>query len=310
MNPSDVMQRILPEDLFLGMLCLDRKRAERSGKKLILLLLDAEDAEKTGRKAKILESVIKAANVARRETDPAGWYKQGAILGIIFTELGPMDAATAVNKLSDKVREALVLNLNTEDLKYVYLSIHVFADDSDDHGSNVSVNLAFYPDLFHHHGSKKVSLVVKRAMDIFGSLAVLILCSPLFLLMALVVKLTSKGPVLFKQERLGQFGKTFNCLKFRSMRVNNDLKIHREFMKRVISGTHDGHGHGGSGPVYKMTNDPRITSIGRFIRRTSLDELPNSSTYCAEICRWWDHGRLWLMSTRNTTFGIAAASSK
>jgi len=88
------------------------------------------------------------------------------------------------------------------------------------------------------------------------------------------VKLTSKGPVLFKQERLGQFGKTFTCLKFRSMRVNNDLRIHREFMKRVISGAHDGRAHGGSSPVYKMTNDPRITGVGRFIRRTSLDELP------------------------------------
>src|SRR5271170_1503453 len=128
-NPSDVMQRILPEDLFLGLLCLDRKRAERSGKKLALLLLDAEDAEPTGRKAQILEGVIRAANVARRETDPAGWYKQNAILGIIFTELGPVDAATAINKLSDKVREALVANLKAEDLEHVYLTVHVFADD-------------------------------------------------------------------------------------------------------------------------------------------------------------------------------------
>jgi lipopolysaccharide/colanic/teichoic acid biosynthesis glycosyltransferase len=273
-NPSDVMQQILPEDLFLGMLCLDRKRAERSGKKLALILLDAEDAGATGRKAEILNGLIKAANVARRETDPAGWYKQNAILGIIFTELGPIDAGTAINKLSDKVREGLVLNLKPEDLKHVYLTIHVFADDSDDHGSSISANPTFYPDLLHQHKSKKLSLVVKRMMDIVGSLAVLILFSPLFLLVALIVKLSSKGPVLFKQERLGQFGKTFNCLKFRSMRVNNDLKIHREFMKRVISGQHNGHAHGGPTPVYKMTSDPRITRIGRFIRRTSLDELP------------------------------------
>jgi exopolysaccharide biosynthesis polyprenyl glycosylphosphotransferase len=269
-----MMQRILPEDLFLGMLCLDRKRAERSGKKLALLLLDAEDAEPTGRKAQILEGVIKAANVARRETDPAGWYKQNAVLGIIFTELGPVDATTAINKLSDKVREALVANLRPEDLQYVYLTVHVFADDSDDHGSSIPANTAFYPDLLHRHQSKKLSLVVKRTMDIVGSLAVLILFAPLFLLVAVLVKLTSKGPVLFRQERLGQFGKTFDCLKFRSMSVNNDLKIHREFMKRVINGEHNGHAHGGPTPVYKMTSDPRITRIGKFIRRTSLDELP------------------------------------
>ncbi len=273
-NPSDVMRRILPEDLFLGMLCLDRKRAERSGKKLALLLIDAEDAEDTGRKTVILEGVVKAANMARRETDPSGWYKQNSVLGIIFTELGPVDTATAVNKLTDKVRQALVLNLKEEDLKHIFLTIHVFADDSDDHRPDISADHAFYPDLFHHHKSKKLSLVVKRGMDIAGSLAVLVLFAPLFLLIALVVKLTSKGPVLFKQERLGQFGKTFTCLKFRSMRANNDLRIHRDFMKSVISGAHNGHAQGRSTTVYKMTDDPRITRIGRFIRRTSLDELP------------------------------------
>jgi exopolysaccharide biosynthesis polyprenyl glycosylphosphotransferase len=284
LNPSDVMQRILPEDLFLGMLCLDRKRAERSGKKLVLVLLDADDAEKTGRKAEILEGVIKAANVARRETDPAGWYKQNSILGIIFTDLGTVDAATTINILSEKVREALVLNLNDEDLKHIYLSIHVFADDSDDKESNVSANPAFYPDLFHRHDSKKISLVLKRVMDIAGSLVALALFAPAFLLIAIIVKLTSKGPVLFKQERLGQFGKTFTCLKFRSMSANNDLKIHREFMKRVINGTHDGHAHGGSVPVYKMTHDPRITPIGRILRRTSLDELPQFlNVLCGEM---------------------------
>ena len=265
------MQRILPEDLFLGMLCLERKRAERSGKKLVLVLLDAEDAEKTGRRNQILDGVIKAAKAARRETDPSGWYKQNSVLGIIFTELGAVDTDMTIRMLVDKVREALALNLSAGDFKYVFLSIHVFGDDSDDRGS---ANPAFYPDLFHPHDSKKISRVAKRATDIVGSSAALALCAPLFLLIATLVKLTSKGPVLFKQERLGQFGKTFTCLKFRSMRVNNDLRIHREFMKRVISGAHDGRDHGGSAPVYKMTNDPRITRIGRFLRRTSLDELP------------------------------------
>lgn len=271
LNPSDVMQRILPEELFLGMLCLERKRAERSGKKLVLVLLDTADADKTGRATGILDGVIKAVQAARRETDPSGWYKQNCILGIIFTELGTMGAEMTISKLVDKVREALALNLRPEDLEYVFLSIHVFGDDSDDHGS---ANPAFYPDLFHPHDSKRVSRVAKRAMDIAGSVVALVLSAPLLLLIAILVKLTSKGPVLFKQERLGQFGKTFTCLKFRSMRVNNDLRIHREFMKRVINGAHDGHAHGGSSPVYKMTNDPRITRIGRFMRRMSLDELP------------------------------------
>ena len=280
-NPSDVMQQILPEEFFLGMLCLERKRAERSGKKLVLVLLDAEDADKTGRRNEILDGVIKAAKAARRETDPFGWYKQSSVLGIIFTELGTADAETTIAKLVDKVREALATNLNSEDFKYVFLSIHVFGDDSDDHGS---ANPAFYPELFHPHDSKKISRGAKRALDIAGSAAAIVLLAPVFLLIGLLVKLTSKGPVLFKQERLGQFGKTFTCLKFRSMRVNNDLRIHREFMKRVISGAHDGREHGGVTPVYKMTNDPRITRVGRFIRRTSLDELPQFfNVLCGEM---------------------------
>ena len=271
LNPSDVMQRILSEEFFLGMLCLERKRAERSGKKLVLVTLDAEDADKTNRKNEILDGAIKAAKAARRETDPFGWYRENSVLGIIFTELGTLDAEATISKLVDKVRQALALNLEADDFKYLSLSIHVFGNDSDDHGS---ANPAFYPDLFHPHEPKKASRIVKRAMDIVGSIVALVLFAPFFLLVAAFVKLTSEGPVLFKQERLGQFGKTFTCLKFRSMRVNNDLGIHREFMQRVISGAHDGRAHGESSPVYKMTNDPRITRIGRFIRRMSLDELP------------------------------------
>jgi len=102
----------------------------------------------------------------------------------------------------------------------------------------------------------------------------LVLFSPLLAVIAVMVKLTSKGPVLFKQERLGQFGKTFTFLKFRSMYANNDHKIHQEFMQRLISGACDGNDEGESRPVYKMKNDPRVTRVGRFLRRTSLDELP------------------------------------
>jgi lipopolysaccharide/colanic/teichoic acid biosynthesis glycosyltransferase len=275
LNPSDMMQKILSEEIFLGMLCLDRKRAERSGKRLLLLLLDAEDATKNGRKAEVLKGLVRAANAARRETDPAGWYAHDSVLGIIFTEIEALDGQATINKLVDKVREALVLNLAPVDLSHVHLTTHVFGGDSnDDQGRRGLANPTFYPDLFNQEDSKKTSRSLKRAMDIAGSLLALVFLSPLFILIAVIVKLTSRGPVLFKQERLGQFGTTFTFLKFRSMYVNNDLKIHQEFMKRVISGDHDGEAEGSGGPVYKMTNDPRVTRIGRILRRTSLDELP------------------------------------
>lgn len=274
LNPTHLLHRVLPEEIFLGILCLDRKRAERSGKKLALILLDVDGSVRTGRKQQILNGIVDAANAARRETDPAGWYKQDSILGIIFAELPESNSSAAVNKLVEKVREALLLHLTDSDLQHVHMTTHVFSDDSDGQGPSGPETAALYPDLLHQQDSKKISRAVKRAMDIAGSLAALIVFSPLILIIAALVKLSSKGPVLFRQERLGRFGSKFMCLKFRSMYVNNDLKIHQEFMKRVISGSHDGKVDGSNGPVYKMTNDPRITRIGRILRRTSLDELP------------------------------------
>ena len=107
-----------------------------------------------------------------------------------------------------------------------------------------------------------------------GSLFALIVLSPVFACVALLVKLTSEGPVLFRQKRVGQFGESFTFLKFRSMKVNNDASAHQEYVKKLISGSAQKHEAGGGTTVFKMANDPRITRVGRFIRKTSLDELP------------------------------------
>jgi lipopolysaccharide/colanic/teichoic acid biosynthesis glycosyltransferase len=95
-----------------------------------------------------------------------------------------------------------------------------------------------------------------------------------FLAIAIAIKLTSKGPVLFKQKRVGQYGVGFTFLKFRSMRFLNDPKIHQEYVKRLIAGKDDCKQADGNGGAYKLQHDPRITPLGRFLRRTSLDELP------------------------------------
>jgi lipopolysaccharide/colanic/teichoic acid biosynthesis glycosyltransferase len=110
---------------------------------------------------------------------------------------------------------------------------------------------------------------MKRAIDIAGSLTALISLSPLFALISILIRLTSGGPVLFRQTRLGQFGAEFTFLKFRSMYVDNDAAIHKEYVQNLINGkTRD------SGGAYKITNDPRVTRLGRLLRKSSLDELP------------------------------------
>jgi lipopolysaccharide/colanic/teichoic acid biosynthesis glycosyltransferase len=276
-HPSDLTQRILPQDLFLGMLCFERKRAERSGKKFFLMLLDAHDAVGTRRHSEVLKKIAKAAEVARRETDLAGWYKDNEIIGIIFTELGNLSEDSIVLTLLAKVRAAVARELDEESAQLVNVSMHTFADDSDDkddQGPDHSGNPAFYPDLFHEDESKKVPLLVKRVMDVVCSAAAILVLSPVLLLIALLVKLTSKGPILFRQQRLGHFGKSFTFLKFRSMRTDCDSKIHQEYVRQFIAGTIAGEAGQAAPPVFKIQKDPRVTPIGRILRKLSLDELP------------------------------------
>jgi len=101
---------------------------------------------------------------------------------------------------------------------------------------------------------RKVNLLIKRFVDILGSFIGIIILSPLFILVAICIKVTSEGPVFFKQKRLGKDGKVFDIIKFRTMIVNAE-KI-------------------GDGLTVKSEDDPRITKVGKLLRKTSLDELP------------------------------------
>jgi lipopolysaccharide/colanic/teichoic acid biosynthesis glycosyltransferase len=112
-------------------------------------------------------------------------------------------------------------------------------------------------------------------MDVTGSLILLALLSPIFFLIAAAIKLTSRGPVLFRQQRIGEHGTPFTFLKFRSMYIDNDASQHKEYVHQLIAGQAAKHPTNGNGDgVFKLTNDPRITPVGNFLRRTSLDELP------------------------------------
>jgi exopolysaccharide biosynthesis polyprenyl glycosylphosphotransferase len=120
---------------------------------------------------------------------------------------------------------------------------------------------------------KKVSgfsLFAKRVLDVCGSAFAILIFSPLFITIAAAVKLTSKGPVLFRQERVGLGGRRFTFLKFRSMVCGSDPHIHQEYIRRFIGGKITE----ASGGAFKIKDDPRLTRIGAFLRRSSLDELP------------------------------------
>ena len=125
---------------------------------------------------------------------------------------------------------------------------------------------AAFADGYVHYESfepKPVQLAVKRFLDIVLSATALFVLAPVLIAAALAVKLTSRGPVLFKQLRVGMHKRTFNMLKFRSMVTN------AEELKETLLAKNDQ-----TGPVFKMTHDPRVTAVGRFIRKYSIDELP------------------------------------
>jgi exopolysaccharide biosynthesis polyprenyl glycosylphosphotransferase len=111
--------------------------------------------------------------------------------------------------------------------------------------------------------SKPVQMALKRAFDIVVSGTALAMLSPLLFGVAMLVKITSRGPVLFRQLRVGQHGRQFHMLKFRSMVAD------AEALKAKLLAQNEQ-----QGPVFKMRSDPRITRIGRFIRKYSIDELP------------------------------------
>lgn len=103
----------------------------------------------------------------------------------------------------------------------------------------------------------------KRALDVGLAVAILVLAAPVLLIVAALIVLESPGPVLFRQERVGRFGRRFTCLKFRSMHLGADAR--RDDLR---------HRNEATGPIFKMRSDPRVTRVGRVIRRLSIDELP------------------------------------
>jgi lipopolysaccharide/colanic/teichoic acid biosynthesis glycosyltransferase len=103
----------------------------------------------------------------------------------------------------------------------------------------------------------------------------LITLAPLFAVISLAIKASSKGPVLFRQQRVGWYGKPFTFLKFRSMYDNNDDRVHREYVTKLIANESKRQLAKKSGhQAYKLKNDRRVTAVGRILRKSSMDELP------------------------------------
>jgi len=272
---SAVDRTPLDAETFRRMIAIERKRTERSMSPFLLILLECVGAESVKKHKATLNSATSALLLSSRDTDLVGWYKNDEIVGAMFTGLVVNDKREVLDTFLTKVTKTLRNELSEEQFNQIRISFHLFPDDWDHETPGRPSNAALYPDLTSHDEGRRSVLIVKRTVDLVGSATALILCSPLFLCIALAVKLTSKGPVFYRQQRVGRYGQTFTFLKFRSMYVNNDSNVHREFVTRLIASPSGETKQGESGEgVFKLTADKRITRVGGLLRRMSLDELP------------------------------------
>jgi exopolysaccharide biosynthesis polyprenyl glycosylphosphotransferase len=212
---------------------------------------------------------------AIRETDVVGWHKQGVTIGVIFTAVNTNGEDPVTKVFYSKIVGALREIPDRKLASSVAVTFHVFPENFDKGGGDSVADPRLYPDILRLAPDKKFSGVLKRGIDILASGTLLLLLWPVLAVIALAIKLSSEGPIIFAQERLGQFGKRFKFLKFRSMHVNSNSQIHRDYVQRLIgSGSDDKLRDPKEPKVYKITDDPRVTPVGKFLRRTSLDELP------------------------------------
>jgi lipopolysaccharide/colanic/teichoic acid biosynthesis glycosyltransferase len=275
-SPATIGDRIvLDGESFQRTLALERKRSERSRKPFLLMLVDLGERLPSASNGKASNDIVSALSLSTRVTDVIGWHKDDSVVGILFTEVVIEDRSAIMGTMMTRITTMLGKALSPEQLNQISISLHLFPEEWDFDIRHRPSNPTFYPDLSRLQQRRKCNFAVKRLMDVVGSGVALVFVAPVFFLIGLVIKMSSKGPMLFRQQRIGQRGVPFTFLKFRTMQVNNDPGLHQEYVRKLIAGHAEpaqssGNAHG----VYKIQSDPRVTRVGAFLRRTSLDELP------------------------------------
>jgi exopolysaccharide biosynthesis polyprenyl glycosylphosphotransferase len=201
-----------------------------------------------------------------------GWFERGTTIGLVVPDIHAAPSSVA-RELEARVRTELGKRLDGSSVSSFALQLHVHdAQKTTAEDEGLWPVEALLEKTAPREPQVRLQERFKRALDIAGSLALLMMLSPLFLVLAVLVKLKSPGPIFFRQKRIGEKAQPFTMLKFRSMHVNADNAIHQQYVSWFITAS-DQEKKSAAG-VFKLTNDPRITPIGNFLRKTSLDELP------------------------------------
>jgi lipopolysaccharide/colanic/teichoic acid biosynthesis glycosyltransferase len=271
----------LGEAEFVRTVARELARTERSGEALSMMVLDTTRALPQD-----LETLLDYLQGRLRLTDEIGWL-QPHFFAVLLPATTGDEAATVAESISDSLGDAqarITWQLHSSDR-----DMDVFGPSSPRNGQDSEPpppsnghhngNGVFHEDdrsrvsrkdMARQHSIKPLATLMlvplpagKRAMDVAASLFLLIIASPLLLIVALAIKLESRGAVLFRQPRVGQGGRVFMMLKFRTM-VHNAEELLEELQKDNQR----------DGPAFKVRKDPRVTRVGRLIRGNAIDELP------------------------------------
>ena len=291
--------KILEKSEFADLIYYERERSERTNRPFSLIHVDFTKID-TNTNAQAFEKIKKTIEPFLRTIDRIGWIKNNTICILL-----PETKIDGAKYVAVKIKNELIARLGEKSslLNFVvstypkipdFKQNNIYSNETKSCASSLPAEIyemeysseTLTTDIIPLDSScildlgtialrKDWQFIMKRLIDIAGALFGLIIFSPLMLIIAAAVKLTSKGPLLFRQERTGYQGKKFPFLKFRSMHINNDENLHREYVKKHIQGNHNEINMGSEDqPCYKMKNDPRITPLGSILRKSSMDELP------------------------------------
>jgi lipopolysaccharide/colanic/teichoic acid biosynthesis glycosyltransferase len=268
MDLAAATSQIESQHRFLMRIAQEWRRAERSNRPALLILIDRPE-----RPPSSPDGMVGLLAPMFRETDVLGWYKTDVTLGVICLELGKSGVDEARQAILQKI-QARLHGVAKRSSPKITVTAHVLPPYTDGclaSGQDAESVEALWKSVSNEHLGIRIT---KRVLDIGGSSLLLAASMPALLLIAAAIKLTSRGPVLFRQTRAGLRGRTFGFYKFRTMEVNQDDGLHQDYVKQFIKGNAEKHLDESGQAVYKLTHDPRVTRLGKFLRRTSLDEVP------------------------------------
>jgi lipopolysaccharide/colanic/teichoic acid biosynthesis glycosyltransferase len=204
-----------------------------------------------------------------------GWFEAGRTIGLIVPEIELQDVAGVGARLRTEFDEAVARRVGRDAWLDLSLTLRTYPEPYSFVDALAELADPFlYPELPVDRRAKPGFLLLKRGMDVAFSGLLLILLSPLFALIAVLVKATSPGPALFRQVRVGHLMQPFTMYKFRTMYEAADHQVHHDYVSWFITASDQAQSQGEKPAVFKLTTDGRITPLGRVLRRTSLDELP------------------------------------